>query len=136
MHTIRAAIATDDGKTCIDRHFGDAGYYDLYDIDETGFRYVTRLENTVDIKEEDSTHGNPKKASGIGSLLKRQQVNTAVAKVFGPNITRLVKYHACVLVGTDDIHEVLDILMQEHGQVREEIEKGEQRQPVDLRKRV
>jgi len=136
MHTIRAAIATDDGKTCIDRHFGDAGFYDLYDIDETGFRYITRLENTVDIEETKKAHGNPKKASGIGSLLKRQQVNTAVARVFGPNINRLVKYYACVIVEGDDIHNVLEILMKEHEHIRGEIEKGEQRHPVDLKKRV
>ena len=136
MHNIRVAIATDDGITCIMRHFGDARYYYLYDINESGYQFITKLENTVDIKENESVHGDPQKASGIGKLLKQHQVNTAVAKVFGPNIKRLVKQYACVLVKSETLTGILDILVQEHNQIAAEIEKGEQRKPLDLRKLI
>ena len=134
MQNIRAAIATDDGSTCIERHFGDARYYYLYDIDENGSHFVAKLENTVDIEEIESAHGDPQKASGIGTLLKQQQVNTAVSKVFGPNIKRIQKQYACILVSTNAISVVLDLLVQEQARIRQEIEKGELRLPVDLRK--
>jgi len=135
MQNIRAAIATEDGITCIERHFGDARYYYLYDIDEVaGFHCIAKIENTVDVEEKEDAHGDPRKASGIGSLLKQQQVNTAVSKVFGPNIKRLMKQYACILVWVDTIPAVLDILVQKQARVSEELEKGDQRVPVDLRK--
>jgi predicted Fe-Mo cluster-binding NifX family protein len=134
MQTIRIAIATDDGNTCIERHFGDAQYYYLYDIDDHGVHFIDTLKNTVDIEEQESTHGDPRKASGIGGLLKKFQVNTAVSKVFGPNIKRLQKQYACILVAADDIPVVLEILVQEKERIITELEKGENRSPVDLRK--
>ncbi len=134
MQNIRVAIATDNGNTCIERHFGDARYYYLYDIDMAGSHFVAKLENNLDIEEQESAHGDPRKASGIGGLLKQQQVNTAVSKVFGPNIKRLIKQYACILVSVDAIPEVLELLVQEQNRVFEELEKGEGRNPVDLRK--
>lgn len=136
MYNIRVAIATDDGTTCITRHFGDARYYYLYDINESEYQFITKLENTVDIEEIESAHGDPQKASGIGKLLKQHQVNTAVAKVFGPNIKRLVKQYACVLVKSDTLTDILDILVQKHNQIAAEVEKGELRTPLDLRKLI
>ena len=133
MQHIRAAIATDDGKTCIERHFGDARYYDVYDVDERGAHFSERLENTVEVEEVESKHGDPRKASGIGGLLKKFQVNTAVAHVFGPNIKRIKKQFACVLVHTVDIPSVLAILEKEQDKIRQEIAKGEDRDHVDLR---
>ncbi|MGE4454719.1 MAG: NifB/NifX family molybdenum-iron cluster-binding protein [Sphaerochaeta sp.] len=134
MQQIRVAIATDDEKTCITRHFGDAHYYCIYDIDERGSHFIVTLENTVDVEEQESDHGDPRKASGIGLLLKEHQVNTAVSKVFGPNIKRLLKRYACVLVTDTSIPLVLDILLQEQNRIVESIEAGEARTPVDLRK--
>ena len=33
MEKIRVAFATDNGKTFMGRHFGDADFYDIYEID-------------------------------------------------------------------------------------------------------
>jgi predicted Fe-Mo cluster-binding NifX family protein len=134
MQVIRAAIATDDGFNCNTRHFGDARFYEIYDIGENGAQFVSRLDNTVDLIEEESPHGDPRKASGIGGLLKQQQVNTAVSKVFGPNIKRLILQYACVITAADTIPEVLEILVREQSRIRAEIEQGAGRKPLDLRK--
>ena len=134
METMRVAIATDDGEICITRHFGDARYYDLYEIDNNGFHFLQRLENTVDVEEVEGTHGDPRKASGIGILLKLKKVNVAVSKVFGPNIKRLVKQYACVLVTPESIKEILALLVQHVSTIEQEVVKGEQRSVVDLRK--
>lgn len=134
MHNIRAAIATDEGTTCITRHFGDARYYDLYDVNQSGVHFVGRLENTVDVEENEESHGDIKKASGIGSLLKQQRVNTAVSKVFGPNIKRLIKNYACVIVSEDSITKVLEMLAREQSSLCDALDAGEERSVLDLRK--
>ena len=135
MHNIRAAIATDEGTTCITRHFGDARYYDLYDVNQSGVHFVGRLENTVDVEEDENAHGDKRKASGIGSLLKQQRVNTAVSKVFGPNIKRLIKNYACVLVSEDSIDGVLKTLAREQSSLCDALDAGEGRSVLDLRKK-
>jgi methyl-accepting chemotaxis protein len=45
------AAATDDGKNFIDRHFGDAQYYNLYRISPTGIDRLGEVENKS-IEEE------------------------------------------------------------------------------------
>ena len=130
MWKIRAAFANDDGKTFMRRHFGDARYFDIYDIDETAITYVMRIINTVE--EEESVHADPVKAGGIAGLLKESKVNTAVSLVFGPNIMRIKKKFVCVRMDDSSIDAAVIRLQQNFLRVKEEWEKGEERSYLNL----
>jgi len=55
----KAAFATDDGKTFMERHFGDALFYDIYEFEDDKALFVKRIENTV--PEEEEVHADPRK---------------------------------------------------------------------------
>ncbi len=88
MEKIKVAFATDDGKSFMGRHFGDAEHYYIYEIDNNNANFIKKIDNTT---EEEKMHADPKKAKGITSLLNEENVNVVVSKVFGPNINRIKK---------------------------------------------
>ncbi len=130
MWSMRAAFATDDGTTFMPRHFGDAKYFDIYDIDEAAATLVKRIVNTVD--EEETEHADPKKAGGITGLLKQEKVNTAVSSVFGPNIMRIKKQFVCLRMDDPTIPEAILRVQKHYQRAREEWEKGEDRNFLNL----
>jgi predicted Fe-Mo cluster-binding NifX family protein len=130
MGTMRAAFATDDGAEFMDRHFGDANYFDIYDITGPSWIKVKRIDNTTE--EDEGVHADPRKAGGITGLLKAEGVQVAVSKVFGPNIARIKKHFVCVRMDDPTVGESLRRL-SDHGEtIREEWQKGEERGFLDL----
>ena len=103
MEKIRVAFATDNGKTFMGRHFGDADFYDIYEIDGNKANFIKRIDNTVD--EEEEVHADPQKAKGISKLLLDENVNVVVSKIFGPNIKRIKKKFVCIVVKDEEIEE-------------------------------
>jgi len=81
MLTIRAAFASDDGVTFTPRHFGDADFYEIFEIQQSKAEYIKRIVNDVEIEEE-TAHGDPRKAGGIAAILKKENINTAVSNIF------------------------------------------------------
>lgn len=105
----RVAFATDDGENLIDRHFGDANFYEIYDFTEDGFTHLKRIENTTkdSIEREDEKHGDPEKAKKIIDLLRKEGVDFLVSRRFGPNITRVIEAFTPVVVREKKIEDVL-----------------------------
>ncbi len=103
----KVAFATDNGKTFMSRHFGDADFYDIYEIDGNKANFIKRIDNTVD--EEEEVHADPKKAKGISKLLLNENVNVVVSKIFGPNIKRIKKKFVCIVVRDEKIDEQLSV---------------------------
>lgn len=128
--TMRAAFATDDGKNFMGRHFGDARYFTVYDIDRHGSTFVKRVDNSVDVVEEG--HADPAKAGGIMNLLLKNGVNTVVARTFGPNIVRIRKKVVCIKVDSGSILESLSLISGNFDLARAAWEKGESRQHLSL----
>lgn len=127
---ITAAFPTDDGKTLIDRHFGDAEYFVIYNIDENECRFISKIANSSG-EEKANVHADPEKAKGVSQLLKAQGVNTAVAPVFGPNIKRIRKKFVCVLVDKIPIEQASELLRRHYADIASAWLEGEERQ--DLR---
>jgi predicted Fe-Mo cluster-binding NifX family protein len=128
--TMKAALATDDGATFMDRHFGDAKYFDIYDIDNSSQSKVKRIDNTIE--EDESIHADPRKAGGITGILKAEGVQVVISKVFGPNIMRIKKHFVCVRMDDATVDEALRRL-SEHGEaIRQEWQKGEERGFLNL----
>ncbi len=132
MERLRLAIGTDDGRNFMGRHFGDAEFYEVFDLSPDGWEPVCRVTNDLD---EEEGHADPKKAKGVVGILREQGVQVAVSKVYGPNIKRIKKKLVCVLVGHDDIDAGLDVLVKYYPEVVAEFEKGEERGFLDWRKR-
>ena len=125
------ACATDNGKNFVDRHFGDANYYNIYKISEEGFEYVKKIENT---SEEEKVHADPKKAKGISGFLKNEDVKILLSKQFGANINRMKKKFVPVVVNTDRIEEGLARAIHNLDLIIDEWNKGEERKHIVLRK--
>jgi predicted Fe-Mo cluster-binding NifX family protein len=131
MLTIRAAFASDDGVTFTPRHFGDADFYEIFEIQQSKAEYIKRIVNDVEIEEE-TAHGDPRKAGGIAAILKKENINTAVSNIFGPNIKRMKKHFVCVIVRERTIADAVLRLTKEYNRICEEWDKGETRDHLIL----
>ncbi len=131
MDKFRIALATDDGDSFVARHFGDAEFYDLYDLTPQGAEFVLRVPNRTG--EEDG-HADPKKAKGIAGLLKKQGVQVAMTRVFGPNIKRIRSKFVCVLTSHDKVGPGLELARESFPLIATEWELGEERGFLDLRR--
>lgn len=130
MHQLRVAFATDDTTTFMDRHFGDAMYYSVYDLTATGASFVKQIANTVE--NDDKVHADPVKAGGIMNLLNNEGVNIVASKAFGPNIVRIKKRFVCVMMNDRTIDAALLRLVDNHAVVEAEWVKGEARSHLNL----
>ncbi|MFO7886843.1 MAG: NifB/NifX family molybdenum-iron cluster-binding protein [Eubacteriales bacterium] len=113
---MKIACATDDGINFISRHFGDANYYYIFELIDGDFVYVDKITNN---SEEEKQHADPVKAKSIVKLLKEQNVDVGLAKVFGPNILRIKNIITPVIVSVDDIQSGLMQLKKSYSQVKE-----------------
>lgn len=120
MKKITVACATDDGEQFIDRHFGDANFYDIYTIDENETLFLKRIDNST---EEEEGHADPKKAKGISSLLMQEGVTIAVSRIFGPNIKRISKKFLCILVSSGNISHACNYIQNNDQSIADEFKK-------------
>lgn len=120
------AFATNDGKVFMNKHFGDADYYDIYKISASSMEFIKRIDNTTE-EEDDEIHADPKKAKGISGLLKEENVQVVVSKVFGPNIKRIKKNFVCIIMSKEEISESIIFIQQKFDTIVKEWNKGEER---------
>ena len=130
MEKIRVAFATDNGKTFMGRHFGDADFYDIYEIDGNKANFIKRIDNTVD--EEEEVHADPKKAKGISKLLLNENINVVVSKIFGPNIKRIKKKFVCIVVKDEEIEDGIHKICANIEKIYNEWGKGEERKHLSF----
>ena len=129
---IKVAFATDDGKTYMDRHFGDAEYYYVYEISESDSRFLKKIKNTTE-EDDESIHADPEKAKGVASLFKNENIKVVVSEVFGANIKRIKKKFVCVLMNDNNISDSIDSIQQNFHLIKNEWDKGEERKHLNLK---
>jgi len=132
MNNMMVAVATDNGEKFIDRHFGDAKYYDIYKLTNTNALFIKRIENVIE--EQEAIHANPEKAKGVAGLLKKENVTVVISKIFGPNIKRIRKNFVCVIMNDESIKDALERLIYNWHLIVTEWEKGAERNHCILRK--
>ncbi|MCK4390979.1 MAG: hypothetical protein KAV83_12170 [Desulfobacterales bacterium] len=125
------AFSTDDGENLINKHAGEAKYFDIYKLSHEKAEFVERSDNSKYKGEETLKHGDPKKAQATLKALKDSDV--VVNKMFGPNLPRLLKKLLCVIVRTNKISDSIEILRQNWARVQEEYQKGESRKHLVLK---
>ena len=130
MKKLKVAFATDDGKTFMGRHFGDAEQYYIYEIDNENAKFINKINNTTE--EEEDVHADPKKAGSITKLLKQDKVQVVVSKIFGPNIKRIKKTFVCILIKEQLIENSIGIIKNNLPKIIEEWEIGENRNFLKL----
>ncbi len=123
------AIATDDEKHFIKRHFGDAGSYLIYQIDESGWEFLKKVKNN---SEEEKMHADPVKAGSISGILKEEGVQVLASNVFGPNLKRMIKKFACILIKEDSIELGLDTFKLNYSTILERWKQGPERKPLKV----
>ena len=127
MDKFITAFATDDGKSFIDRHFGDADFYDIYEISSNEAKLLKRIDNTTEEDDDEEGHGDPVKAQGIVGILKKEGVTMSVSRVFGPNLKRVKKKFLCIIVKEGSIEDSIKKLQDTFPALLEEWSKGEER---------
>ena len=130
MQKFKVAFATDNGKTFMGRHFGDAEYYYIYEIDDKNAEFIKKISNTTE--EEEDVHADPKKAKGISNLLLEENVSVVVSKIFGPNIKRIKKKFVCIVVKDEELDVGIRKVCESIGKIYEEWEKGEERKHLSF----
>lgn len=135
MDKLHIVFATDDGETFVDRHFGDAKYFDLYQITPHEVQFIKRFENTVPEHEQHDVHSaDVRKASGIAGLFNRDGVQVLVSKKFGANINRMKTKFVCVLDKEQKISESLKTIQSNFERIVVEWNKGESRHFLNLKR--
>ncbi len=129
---IKVAFATDDGKTFMDRHFGDAEYYDVYEIDKDKSKFIKRIMNTTE-EDDENIHADPVKAKSVTSLFKDENIKVVVSKIFGPNIKRIKKKFVCILMNDNSISESIISIQNCMNIIYNEWKKGEERKHLNLK---
>jgi predicted Fe-Mo cluster-binding NifX family protein len=130
METLIIACATDEGEQLINRHFGDAKRYDLYELRKDSVEFLRSIENSV---PEEQQHADPEKAGNIGQLLKPAGVQVLVSGQFGPNIKRVQKKFVPVIIRVFEIAAALNMLRQHFDEIAQQYERGEERDHLVLR---
>ncbi len=115
------AVASDDGKTYIDRHFGDAEGYSLYTLSESGVEFLKRVVNTTEEDEKEDEHGDAEKARGIASILADHGVQVTVSRVYGPNLKRIQKRFVCIIDRNGTMEQMLERLKGMHGELARQL---------------
>jgi predicted Fe-Mo cluster-binding NifX family protein len=101
-----AACATDDKLNLISDHFGDAKYYNIYDVNENDYS----LKETIVNKTTSDLHSDPKKAKQILDLLHTKGVHLLINKAFGANIKVVNKFVLPVVIRVDLIEDVIKLV--------------------------
>ncbi len=129
---LKIAFGTDDGKHFNDHHFGMAKYYLVYKFFNGGKEFLEKRKNVNFEGDESIKHGDPEKAKATSGVL--QGVDVAVARRFGPNITRLLKKFVCVLVRTGTIADAVETINTHMDEVIEEKKKTTDRKHLIFKK--
>ena len=125
------ACATDDGKHFVERHFGDANQYQIYEVTQDKIKMLATIMNSSD---EETMHKDPKKARQIMELLLEAKVSVGASKIFGPNITRVREKIVPVLLSNDTITAGLHVIAENLTLIEEAAERTDNRIHIDLRK--
>ena len=125
------AFGTDDGENLNNDHVGMAKYFYVYRFSNGKEELVERRDNVKFKGDESMKHGDPEKARATSSVL--ENVDVVVGRRFGPNLPRLLKKFACVVVRTYTISNAIEAVHDNMDRIVEERNKGEDREHIVLR---
>ena len=129
---MKIAFATDNGESFNDNHFGDSEYYYIYEMTSSGVEFIKKIKNTTE-EDNEEIHADPRKAKGVTEMLKMENIQVVVSKIFGPNIKRIKKKFVCILMNDADISNSVKKVHQQADIILSEWKKGEERNHINLK---
>lgn len=133
----KVGCATDNGKELKKDHFGDAKFYDIYEIDKENIEFYKRINNPKyeeEEEEEEGHSGDPEKAKGISKPLKKEGVKMMIGYQIGPNIVNMRKNFVPAVSRSLSIEKTLINVQKITKKVEEEWNKGENRKHIVIKK--
>ena len=131
MDAFKIVFATDDGTSFMDRHFGDAEYFDLYEVSTEDVQFIKRIENNA--FKRDGKYAIGQKAAGIAGLFKKDNVHVLVSKKFGANINKMNTKYVCLLMNDNQISDSIAKIQDKFDRIKKEWDKGESRHFINLK---
>ena len=106
MKKLRLALGSDDGDIIIDGHMGEAKYFYIYEIDETG-KY-SLIDKRANNSPKEDHHGHEKKLKGASAIFN--DCSVVVARHKSPNFIRMSEKTRFqpVVIRRERIADVLD----------------------------
>jgi len=127
------AFSTTNEKKLIEKHFGDADSYQIYEISKTDSKFLKTVINTTEEEDDDGhIHGDPQKAKSITEIVEKYGVQVLCGKQFGQNIVRMVKRFLPVVVSVDTIEEAISLIHKNFEKIEEQWKKGENRKHLRI----
>ncbi len=123
----KVAFATDDGQNMVNKHFGDADFYMIYELSKSECVFIEKRENTTSEKDE-IFHGDPNKANKISKILP--DVQLLCNKQFGKNITNMTKKYVPIVFDIENIDKAIDIIQQNFDKITEQWNNKENRKHI------
>ncbi len=131
MDNLLFAFASNDGVNFNKEHFGDSDYYYIYKIGQNSCEYIKKIANTTtDIEEE--LHADPRKAGGVSSMLKKENIDVVVSAVFGPNIKRINKKFVCIIMRNRLLDDSIEVIKDNYSKIIGEMGKDQDRSHLML----
>lgn len=125
------AFSTNDGVTMIKEHAGQAKYFDVYRISSGDAKFLEQRDNAKYKGDETLKHGDSKKAQAtLGAL---EGVHVLAARMYGPNLPKLLKKLLCVVIRDERIASSVEIIRENFARVWDEYQKGEARKHLILK---
>lgn len=126
----KVAFATNDGKNMVNKHYGDADFYVIYEISKGDVVFVEKRENST-TEADERFHGDPQKADKIGKIM--QGVQVLCNKQFGKNIVNMTKKFVPILFDIDSIDDAIKVIQIRFDEVVEQLEAQENRKHLSFR---
>lgn len=123
----KVAFASADEKNMVNKHFGDANFYMIYEISKSEVVFIEKRENITTEKDE-LFHGDPQKADKISKIVPDVQV--LCNKQFGKNITNMTKKYVPIVFDIENIDKAIQIIQNNFDKVIEEWNKKENRKHI------
>ena len=114
------ACATNNHKEYTEEHFGDALFFDIYDINQKEIKLIESLQNTVG----DDQENHKDKALEILKLFKNHGVEATINKAFGANIKIIIKYVIPISINADTIQDSFKILQKYLINIEDQVKKN------------
>ena len=127
---LTVALATNDGQNFINKHFGEANKYQIYEFNNDNYKYIKSIQNNSITEEK---HADPKKAKSIVKILKEKNVHCGVSCAFGPNIKRVKKHIVPVIMKEEDMETGIQKLIDNFTSLEKCWNDGKNREHINIK---
>lgn len=127
---LTVALATNDGQNFINKHFGEANKYQIYEFNNDNYKYIKSIQNNSITEEK---HADPKKAKSIVQILKKEGVQVICNLAFGANIKRVKKKFVPVITSKSELEQGLKELLENYDQILQLWNAGKKREYLNLK---